>query len=135
MIKCYDQGGMLWYDCYMNDETIYITIAVIALIIIDYISGVLAAAYNGELSSRRMKEGLLKKLVYILIMLTCYIIDFTSHRVDLGFTISLYVAVGVGIVLIEITSIFENCCKINPDITNSNILDIINKNHKDSKDK
>lgn len=126
---------MLWYDCYMNDETIYITIAVIALIIIDYISGVLAAAYNGELSSRRMKEGLLKKLVYILIMLTCYIIDFTSHRVDLGFTISLYVAVGVGIVLIEITSIFENCCKINPDITNSNILDIINKNHKDSKDK
>ena len=68
-------------------------------------------------------------------MLTCYIIDFTSHKVDLGFTISLYVAVGVGIVLIEITSIFENCCKINPDITNSNILDIINKNHKDSKDK
>lgn len=126
---------MLWYDCYMNDESIYITIAVIALIIIDYISGVLAAAYNGELSSRRMKEGLIKKLVYILIMLTCYIIDFTSHKVDLGFTISLYVAVGVGIVLIEITSIFENCCKINPDITNSNILDIINKNHKDSKDK
>ena len=125
---------MLWYDCYMIEEDIYISIAVIALIIIDYISGVIAAAYNGKLSSRRMKEGLLKKFVYILIMLTCYIIDFTSHKVDLGFTISLYVAVGVGITLIEITSIFENCCKINPEIKNSNILDII-ENHKESKDK
>lgn len=125
---------MLWYDCYMIEEDIYISIAVIALIIIDYISGVIAAAYNGKLSSRRMKEGLLKKFVYILIMLTCYIIDFTSHKVNLGFTISLYVAVGVGIVLIEITSIFENCCKINPEIKNSNILDII-ETHKESKDK
>lgn len=119
----------------MSEEDIYISIAVIALVTIDYISGVIAAAYNGELSSRRMKEGLLKKFVYILIMLTCYIIDFTSHKVDLGFTISLYIAVGVGITLIEITSIFENCCKINPDIKNSSILDIISKNHKDSKDK
>ena len=125
---------MLWYDCYMIEEDIYISIAVIALIIIDYISGVIAAAYNGELSSRRMKEGLLKKLVYILIMLTCYIVDFTNHKVSLGFTISLYIAVGVGIVLVEITSIFENCCKINPEIKNSNILDII-ENHKESKDK
>lgn len=125
---------MLWYDCYMVEEDIYISIAVIALIIIDYISGVIAAAYNGELSSRRMKEGLLKKLVYILIMLTCYIVDFTNHKVSLGFTISLYIAVGVGIVLVEITSIFENCCKINPEIKNSNILDII-ENHKGSKDK
>ena len=125
---------MLWYDCYMVEEDIYISIAVIALVTIDYISGVIAAAYNGELSSRRMKEGLLKKFAYILIMLTCYIIDFTSHKVDLGFTISLYIAVGVGIVLIEITSIFENCCKINPEIKNSNILDII-ENHKESKDK
>ena len=125
---------MLWYDCYMIEEDIYISIAVIALVTIDYISGVIAAAYNGELSSRRMKEGLLKKLVYILIMLTCYIVDFTNHKVSLGFTISLYIAVGVGIVLIEITSIFENCCKINPEIKNSNILDII-ENHKESKDK
>ena len=125
---------MLWYDCYMIEEDIYISIAVIALIIIDYISGVIAAAYNGELSSRRMKEGLLKKLVYILIMLTCYIVDFTNHKVSLGFTISLYIAVGVGIVLVEITSIFENCCKINPEIKNSNILDII-ENHNESKDK
>lgn len=125
---------MLWYDCYMIEEDIYISIAVIALIIIDYISGVIAAAYNGELSSRRMKEGLLKKFVYILIMLTCYIVDFTNHKVNLGFTISLYIAVGVGITLIEITSIFENCCKINPEIKNSNILDII-ENHKESKDK
>ena len=118
----------------MIEEDIYISVAVIALIIIDYISGVIAAAYNGELSSRRMKEGLLKKFVYILIMLTCYIVDFTNHKVNLGFTISLYIAVGVGIVLIEITSIFENCCKINPEIKNSNILDII-ENHKESKDK
>lgn len=125
---------MVWYDCYMVEEDIYISIAVIALVTIDYISGVIAAAYNGELSSRRMKEGLLKKFVYILIMLTCYIVDFTNHKVNLGFTISLYIAVGVGITLIEITSIFENCCKINPEIKNSNILDII-ENHKQSKDK
>ena len=118
----------------MSEQSVYITVAVVALIIIDYISGVIAAAYNGVLSSRRMKEGLIKKFVYFLIMLTCYIIDFTSHKVDLGFMINLYIAVGVGIILIEITSIFENCCKINPEIKNSNILDII-ENHKENKDK
>lgn len=122
------------YSSGMAEQNMYITVAVIALIAIDYISGVIAAAYNGELSSHRMKEGLLKKFAYILIMLTCYIIDFTSHKVNLGFTISLYITVGVGITLVEITSIFENCCKINPEIKNSNILDII-ENHKESKDK
>ena len=118
----------------MSEECIYITVAVITFIVTDYISGTIAASMVGDLSSKKMKEGLLKKFVYILILFTCYIIDFVSCKVDLGFTVSLYVATGVGISLIEITSIFENCCLINPDIKHSDILNVISKSYKNSKE-
>ena len=124
----------MWYTLFMSEECIYITVAVIAFIVTDYISGTIAASMVGDLSSKKMKEGLLKKFVYILILFTCYIIDFVSCKVDLGFTVSLYVVTGVGISLIEITSIFENCCLINPDIKHSNILNVINKSYKNSKE-
>lgn len=118
----------------MSEECIYITVAVLAFIVIDYISGIIAASMAGDLSSKKMKEGLFKKLVYILILFTCYIIDFVSCKVDLGFTVSLYIVTGVGISLIEITSIFENCCLINPEIKHSNILNVISKSHKNGKE-
>lgn len=124
----------MWYTGVMSEECIYITVAVIAFIVIDYISGTVAASMVGDLSSKKMKEGLLKKFVYILILFTCYIIDFVSCKVDLGFTVSLYVVTGVGISLIEITSIFENCCLINPHIKHSDILNVISKSYKNSKE-
>lgn len=118
----------------MSEACIYITIAVIAFIFIDCISGAIAASMVGDLSSKKMKVGLLKKFGYILILFTCYIIDFVSYKVDLGFTVKLYDITGVGISLIEITSIFENCCLINPEIKHSNILKVISKANKYSKD-
>ena len=118
----------------MSDACIYISVAVIAFIFIDCISGIIAASMVGDLSSKKLKVGLLKKFVYILILFTCYIIDFVSCKVDLGFTIKLYNITGVGISLIEITSIFENCCLINPEIKHSNILNVISKANKYSKD-
>lgn len=101
-------------------------IAVMAFITLDYVSGVVSAIAEKKLSSKRMKTGLLKKFSYILLLCLCYMIDLTTVQMHLGFTTKIFSIVSTAICLIEITSILENICIINPDIKASNILDIFN---------
>lgn len=116
----------------MSSEEVYVTVATLSFIVLDYLSGVLAAALRREITSSNMKIGLSKKLVYIVIMVTCYVIDVVSAHVNLGFTTALYVIVSVGVCLIEITSIFENCLIINPKLRESHIFDFLKKSHENS---
>lgn len=116
----------------MSSEEFWVTVATLVYIVLDYLSGVLAAALNHEITSNKMKTGLSKKLVYIFVMITCYIIDVVSSRVNLGFSTKLYVIVSVGVCLIEITSIFENCVIINPKLRDSNIFTILKNSHTNS---
>lgn len=110
----------------MSDTQMFYIIAVMAFITLDYVSGVVSAIVEKKLSSKRMKAGLLKKFGYILLLCLCYMIDLTTVRMRLGFTTEIFSIVSAGICMIEITSILENICIINPDIKASNILDIFN---------
>ena len=110
----------------MSDTQTFYIIAVMAFITLDYVSGVVSAIVEKKLSSKRMKSGFLKKFGYILLLCLCYMIDLTTVRMHLGFTTDIFSIVSSAICLIEITSILENICIINPDIKVSNILDIFN---------
>lgn len=118
----------------MSESEIALIVVTIALIMCDCITGIINASLKGELSSKKLKQGLLKKFVYIILMFVCWLIDFASLRANLGFIVPMFASVTCGIILVEVTSIFENCCAINPDIKNSHIFEIINSNHKTNGD-
>ena len=109
---------------------------VFLLVLIDYVTGVVNAVMHSELSSEKMRKGLGHKFAYLAIICVSLIIEHGSDYLDLGIKTPLLMPVCVSIYLIEITSIIENCAKINPELSKSNILNIfkVDKKESDSKE-
>ena len=105
---------------------------VFLLVLIDYITGVVNAIMHGKLSSKTMRQGLGHKSAYLAIICVALIVEYGSGYINLGIGLPVFIPVCVGICLIEITSIMENCVKINPDLKGSNILNIFNIDRKEN---
>lgn len=108
---------------------------VFLLVLIDYITGVVNAVMHSELSSGKMREGLGHKFAYLAIICVALIVEYGSDYINLGIRLPVFIPVCVAICLIETTSIIENCVKINPDLKNSNILNIFNIERKENNGK
>ena len=93
------------------------------LIIIDFVSGVAAAASKGDVSSQAMRGGLWHKFAYVLIMVTAAVVDEMCTHIDIGISAPIFIPVCTGICFIEVTSTLENCMKLNPKIKSSKILE------------
>lgn len=104
---------------------------VFLLVLIDYITGVVNAIMQGELSSKRMREGLGHKFAYLAVICVALIVEYGSDYINLGIELPVFIPVCVGICLTEITSIIENCVKINPELSSSNILNIFNTDRRE----
>lgn len=119
----------------MTGTLFYETLAVLVFIIIDYITGITNAIMHGTLSSTKMREGLGHKFTYLCVFFIAWFIDFETGHIDLGFHRTLTPIVTVGIVLIELSSIIENICKINPELTNAPFMNIFSQNNNQPKHK
>lgn len=108
---------------------------VFLLALIDYVTGVVNAIMHGELSSESMRQGLGHKFAYLAIICVALIVEYGSDYISLGIELPVFIPVCAGICLIEITSIMENCTKINPELSDSNILNIFKANKKESNGK
>lgn len=120
---------------YMPTHELIVIGIVFLLILIDYVTGVVNAIMHGELSSEKMRKGLGHKFTYLAIICVALIVEYGSDYIDLGIELPVFIPVCVGICLIEITSIMENCVKINPELSGSNILNIFNIERKENNDK
>ena len=107
---------------------------VFLLVLIDYVTGVVNAIMHGELSSEKMRQGLWHKFAYLAIICMALIVEYGSDYINLGIELPVFIPVCGSICLIEITSIMENCVKINPELSNSNILDIFSTTSKHKKE-
>lgn len=114
----------------------YETLAVLVFTVTDYITGIIRAIMNGNLSSTKMRKGLGNKFSYLCVFFIAWFIDFEIGHVDIGFHNALTPIVTVGIVLIELSSIIENIGEINPKIKNAPFMSVFsqtpnNPNHKE----
>lgn len=118
-----------------NHELIVIGI-VFLLTLIDYVTGVVNAIMHSKLSSEKMRKGLGHKFAYLAIICVALIVEYGSDYINLGIKLPVFMPVCAGICLIEVTSIMENCAKINPELSKSNILNIfkVDKKESDSKE-
>ena len=110
-----------------------ITVGIVfLLVLIDYVTGVVNAIMHGELSSERMRQGLGHKFAYLAMICVALIVEYGSDYINLGIELPVFLPVCAGICLIEITSIMENCVKINPELSGSSILNIFNIDRKEN---
>lgn len=108
---------------------------VFLLMLIDYATGVVGAIMHEELSSKRMREGLGHKFAYIAVTCVALIIEYGSDYINPGIELPVFIPVCTGICLTEITSIMENCVKINPELKDKPFMHIFTtKNTTDHKE-
>ena len=92
------------------------------LIAIDYLTGLMKAAMQHDISSEKMRLGLWHKSGRILVMLLAEVVERGQQYLDLGYAVPLIVPAAVYIAVTEISSILENLGEINPEIASSPLL-------------
>lgn len=100
--------------------------ALLALIVLDYITGVIAAVIEKELSSSAGFRGILKKVLYLVIVAVAHLID-----TSVGLGGALETAVIGFLIANEGLSILENCSRAGLPIPQK-LMDVL-KQLKDSK--
>lgn len=103
------------------------------MVVLDYLTGLLKAFKQHDVSSEKMREGLWHKGAYVIVMTMAEIIEHAQSIVDLGISVPLIVPAGVYIALTEISSTLENLAVINPELANGPIMSLFRStktNHK-----
>ena len=98
-------------------KSTYILYIIVALfIVLDVITGLLKAFKNKDYSSTYMREGLYHKCGSILCIVFSSLVEYTQRYIDIGVNIPIIKAICGYIIIMEISSIIENICLLNPDI-------------------
>lgn len=107
-----------------------IALVTFAFIIADIITGYLGAWASRQLSSSKMRKGLVHKATLFVIMALGALIDFaqTQNIVNLGYDIPLFELTCIYIIFMEINSIIENVGIIFPDLKDSKLLGLFKNN-------
>ena len=114
---------------YITNDIMCYFIAIVVFVFIDYITGVVNAAMHSRLSSSKMREGLGHKFAYCVLIFVAYIIDAVQLNSSLNLPFEMFPIVSIGIIAIELTSIIENVCEINPELKKAKFMDIFEKNN------
>lgn len=124
----------IWKGLKMN---VYVGegLAVFVFIIFDVISGLCNAVYHGDLSSKKMRQGLMHKFSYVLVLFLSYAMELGQNYTGVRIDFPLITTVVAFICISEILSVFENCCEMNPELRKSKIADLFDLTNKNDEDK
>ena len=96
-------------------------------ILLDMCSGIIKALKEKTYTSTIMREGLFHKCGSILCVVFGVLVDNAQCVVDIGVNIPVAVSVCAYIIIMEIGSIIENVCTINPQILPSKLTSYFSK--------
>lgn len=109
-------------------------LAVFLFILLDVVSGVVKSAMLGILSSSKMREGLMHKFSYIVVLVLSYMIELGQSYTGIRIDFPLITSVVAFIIISEVMSIFENCCEMNPELKGSRVAKFFDLTSKESDD-
>lgn len=99
------------------------------LTIIDYIVGTIGHTMRDGFSSTKMREGLVHKFAYVVVLGVCLIIQALLNYYDLPYYYgnACFSLAFVWICVTEVGSILENVVLLNPDLADRSFLHIFDK--------
>lgn len=96
-------------------------------ILFDFITGLLKAFKKKEYTSTVMREGLYHKIGSILVVAFGCLVDYGQQFIDIGIHLPISLTVCAYIIIMEIGSIIENICLINPKIMSDKLKSYFKK--------
>ena len=112
--------GLLYY---LGIVAVPIIILIVAMII-DYVTGMMSAWLNSELSSKKGIKGIVKKISYLALVAVAMIVDWLIFQglqqinVDLHYSVFFAVLVTVWLIINELISVLENLSRMGVPIPN-----------------
>lgn len=88
----------------------------LGFILFDIITGIIKAVYKEGLNSTVLRQGLFHKLSEILAVGGAWLLEYAISYINLGISLPLINVVSVYICIMELISIIENICIINPQL-------------------
>lgn len=85
-----------------------IILVTLGFCLLDIATGYIGAVINNTVSSSKMRSGLLKKVLIVIVIAMCALLQFAQGYVDLGVDIPILTVSCVVIIWMEVTSILEN---------------------------
>lgn len=102
----------------------YVIVCALLFICFDFLTGIIKAVKNKNVSSTIMREGLLHKCAFVLVIILAIMCEAAMLHLDLGFTVPLIAPVCAYVVLTEVASIMENIVDINPDLKDNPLFEL-----------
>lgn len=91
---------------------------IIALVFnaLDLVTGIITAVKNKDIQSSKLRDGLFKKVGFILCYFVALLIDKEGSMIGFNLGTPILPIIILYVCTTELVSILENICKINPDI-------------------
>ena len=83
---------------------------------LDMVSGLISAIKNKTVESSKLRDGLFKKVGFVLCYILGFLVDTQGPTIGLNLGADILPVIILFAVMTEITSIIENICNINPEI-------------------
>lgn len=91
-------------------------IVVLIFIAFDVATGFIKAGYKGDINSTYLRQGLYHKLSELFAIIMGILLEYGASYIDLGIDLHLANIIGSYICIMELVSIIENICEINPSL-------------------
>ena len=106
------------------------------MMVSDMVVGFIVAAINERLSSTKMRNGLLHKVLMLILIFVCLAIEVSiSHTGALPYDVPTCEVVCGYIVVMELISVLENIANGYPELKDSMLFKLFNFDNKKSEDK
>lgn len=112
-------------------ETLYPVIIALVFNAMDIISGLISAVKNKDVSSSKLRDGLFKKVGFIMCYFMGWLVDTQGMKIGFHFSVEILPIIILYVCTTELVSIIENICKINTDIVPDKLLEIFNVTNKE----
>lgn len=83
---------------------------------VDLLSGIIAALKNHDLKSSALRDGLFKKVGFIICYLLAWLLDYKGADIGIEISVKILPIIVIYVVWTEVVSIIENVCDVNPDL-------------------
>lgn len=104
-----------------------IYVAVFGMIVLDFVTGLIKAVKEHAFTSSIMRTGLFHKCGSILCVVFGVLVDYVQTLVDIGVNVPVANAICAYIALMEIGSVIENICALNPSIMPDKLIQYFSK--------
>lgn len=98
---------------------------------VDIVTGVISALKNKDVKSNKLRDGLFKKVGFIICYFVAWLVDTQGDIIGFHIDVSILPILIIYACTTELVSILENICKINPDLLPDKLMQIFHLTNKE----